>query len=117
MGLEVSQATLSRDMKEIGVVRDAMGRYRLPRGALEHLRVSQIKQIMRMMVKEVLYSGNIVVIKTNPGQAHTVASALDTFGLQGIIGTVAGDDTVFAVIQNGFEAEVVCKSIAKLAGT
>ena len=101
-GIEATQATVSRDLDDIGAVkvRVASGNtvYAIPE--FEHDRLAPLDQLRRVMgewVAEVAHSGNIVVLRTPPGCAHVVASALDRSRVDGMIGTVAGDDTLMCV--------------------
>ena len=101
-GIEATQTTVSRDLEELGAVK-----VRLPGGetayALPELPVHQIapedhlRRVLGEWVVEVAHSGNLVVLRTPPGSAHVVGSALDRSGFDGVVGTVAGDDTVLVV--------------------
>ena len=101
-GVEATQATVSRDLEEIGAVkvRAAGGEsvYAVP--DLPKDRVAPEEHLRRVLgdwVVEVTSSMNLVVVRTPPGSAHVVASALDRAGLPEILGTVAGDDTILVV--------------------
>ncbi len=65
---------------------------------------------------EVDYSGNMVVVRTPPGSAHVVASALDRAGLADILGTVAGDDTILVVVAQGVTGAEMATRLSDLAG-
>ena len=67
-------------------------------------------------VVEVDHSGNLVVLRTPPGSAHVVGSALDRSGFAGVIGTVAGDDTVLVVAAEAAGGAAVADRLAELAG-
>ena len=116
-GEQVTQATLSRDLEELGAMRmRENGRvvYRLPdeppagEDWLRHM-------LMEFML-EVEASGNLVVIKTPPGGANAVARALDNTGVKDIIGTVAGDDTIMVVCREGVKGQTVARRLRTLAG-
>src|ERR1700728_182900 len=102
-GVEATQTTVSRDLEELGAVK-----VRLPGGesayALAELPIQQIvpsEQLRRVLgewVVEMTPSGNLIVLRTPPGCAHVVASALVRSGLGGLLGTVAGDDPVLVVV-------------------
>ena len=101
-GVEATQATVSRDLEEIGAVkvRAAGGEsvYAVP--DLPKDRVAPEEHLRRVLgdwVVEVTSSMNLVIVRTPPGSAHVVASALDRAGLPEILGTVAGDDTILVV--------------------
>ena len=68
-------------------------------------------------VVEVAHSANLVVLRTPPGCAHVVGSALDRSGFEGVIGTVAGDDTVLVVAAEDAGGAVIAGRLAELAGT
>lgn len=101
-GIAATQATVSRDLDDLGAVK-----VRVPGGATVYAvpelaadRVAPLDQLRRVMsewVAEVNRSGDMVVVRTPPGCAHVVASALDRSGLDGLLGTVAGDDTMFCI--------------------
>jgi transcriptional regulator of arginine metabolism len=120
-GVVATQATVSRDLEEMGAVK-----VRIPGGepvyALPELpqqRVAPEDHLRRVMgdwVVEVNHSGNLIVIKTPPGSAHVVASALDRAGVDGIIGIVAGDDTMIAVAGERTSGAKVAKKLSTLAG-
>ena len=100
--VEATQATVSRDLEEIGAVkvRAAGGEsvYAVP--DLPKDRVAPEEHLRRVLgdwVVEVTSSANLVIVRTPPGSAHVVASALDRAGLPEILGTVAGDDTILVV--------------------
>ena len=103
-GTSVTQATLSRDLRNLGVIKrpDAEGKpaYELPGPALEALDRQRQLLDLRAFVNEVRVAQNLVVVRTPPGHAHGVGRALDLAGLEGLVGTVAGDDTVLVIMQD-----------------
>lgn len=120
-GVEATQATVSRDLEDLGAVK-----VRLPGGetayALPELPVNQIAppehlhRILGEWAVAVAASANLVVCRTPPGCAHVVASALDRSGLEGVIGTVAGDDTVLVIVAEHFDARAVADQLGTYAG-
>lgn len=101
-GIGATQATVSRDLDDIGAVkvRAASGNavYAIPEFEPDrHAPLDHLRRVMGEWVAEVALSGNIVVLRTPPGCAHVVASALDRSRVDGMIGTVAGDDTLMCV--------------------
>lgn len=120
-GIEATQATVSRDLKDMGavIVRVPGGEtvYALPE--LEPQRVAPHEQLRRVMgewVAEVKVSSNLVVVRTPPGCAHVVASALDRSGLPGVLGTVAGDDTMLVVADEKVGGAELANRLRQLAG-
>lgn len=119
-GIEATQATVSRDLDDIGAVkvRIASGNavYAIPE--FEPDRIAPLDQLRRVMgewVAEVAQSGNIVVLRTPPGCAHVVASALDRSRVDGMLGTVAGDDTLMCVAGDPDGSELAAQ-LRQLAG-
>lgn len=120
-GIEATQTTVSRDLEELGALK-----VRLPGGdgayALPELPAQQIapgdhlRRVLGEWAVEVAGSGNLVVVRTPPGCAHVVASALDRSGLEGVLGTVAGDDTLLVVAESGRVGSGLAERIAALAG-
>lgn len=105
-GIQVTQATLSRDLKELGAVTarggDGRGVYLIPEDGHRPLREAEaaparLVRLLRELLNGVDSSGNIAVLRTPPGAAHYLASALDRAGLPEIVGTIAGDDTILVV--------------------
>lgn len=121
-GVIATQTTVSRDLEELGALK-----VRLPGGdtvyALPELPVRQVapedhlRRVLGEWVVEVAHSGNLVVLRTPPGSAHVVASALDRSGFEGVVGTVAGDDTVLVVAAEDLGGEVMAERLERLAGT
>jgi transcriptional regulator of arginine metabolism len=104
-GIIATQATISRDIKEMQLVKTPVGsdsyRYAKPQGGQPDL--ARIQERLRRLFQEAVvkydFSGNLVVIHTLPGAAQGVASALDQSGWPEIIGTVAGDDAILVVVK------------------
>ncbi|MCL4443541.1 MAG: arginine repressor [Actinobacteria bacterium] len=120
-GIPVTQSTLSRDLEEIGVakVRDQNGD---PIYTVSSTVVSisppeeALRKVLREWVAKVEYAGNIVVLHTPPGCAHVVAAALDRAQLEDILGTVAGDDTIFIVSKNERSAGRIAGNLNDASG-
>ncbi len=120
-GVVATQATVSRDLEELGAVK-----VRIPGGAMayaipEHGRDrsgsnDHLRRLMSEFVLDVAHSVNIVVLRTPPGSAHVVASALDRASLNDILGTVAGDDTLLVVCKESVGGAAVASRLAELAG-
>jgi transcriptional regulator of arginine metabolism len=120
-GIEATQTTVSRDLDDLGAVK-----VRLPGGetayALPELPVHQIapedhlRRVLGEWVVEVAHSANLVVLRTPPGSAHVVGSALDRSGLDAVIGTVAGDDTVLVVADEKTGGATMAARLRDVAG-
>ncbi|WP_330440877.1 arginine repressor [Micromonospora sp. NBC_00821] len=105
-GVGVTQATLSRDLEELGAVKvrggDGPAIYLIPEDGQRPLRDAEaaparLVRLLRELLNGVDSSGNIAVLRTPPGAAQYLASALDRAGLPEIVGTIAGDDTILVV--------------------
>ncbi len=119
-GIEATQATVSRDLDDLGAVKVRVPSgntvYAIPEFAPDRLApVEQLRRVMGEWVAEVACSGNIVVLRTPPGCAHVVASALDRSRLDGLLGTVAGDDTLLCVSGTNDGSELAAR-LCDLAG-
>lgn len=116
-GIHVTQATLSRDLEELGVFKTREG-YRLSESR-EPVAPPQpsLPVILKEFLREVHHAGNLVVIRTHPGNAHSVAVALDAERWREVCGTVAGDDTIFVATTRAQDAARVRKKILSLLAT
>ena len=120
-GVVATQATVSRDLEELGAVK-----VRIPGGAMayaipEHAKEGTVsddhlRRVIGEFVVEVAQSANLVVLRTPPGSAHVVGSAIDRAGLPDILGTVAGDDTILVVCSETVGGAPVAAELASLAG-
>ncbi|HUF33126.1 MAG TPA: arginine repressor [Acidimicrobiales bacterium] len=120
-GVVATQATVSRDLDELGAVK-----VRVPGGetvyAIPELPKDQIapedhlRRVFSDWVVEVGSSGNLVVLRTPPGSAHVVGSALDRSALPELLGTVAGDDTLLLVVAEDATGAEVADRLRGLAG-
>ena len=100
-GITVTQATLSRDISELGLVKRASdGAYRSA-GSVGHGDSADVEMVLARATSEHLRShevvGHMIVLKTDPGQAQTLAVAIDRARLAEIVGTIAGDDTILVI--------------------
>ena len=119
-GVEVNQATVSRDLEELGAIK-----VRVPGGetayAIPELPKEQVspddhlRRVMGDWVVELARSGDIVILRTPPGSAHVVASAVDRSNLTNVVGTVAGDDTIMVIASEGDGPELATR-FGELAG-
>jgi transcriptional regulator of arginine metabolism len=108
-----TQATVSRDLDDVGAVRahsnNGKAVYVLPERNGPPTGFG--KRVIGELVRETATSGNMIVIRTFPGMAATVAAVLDQSGISGILGTIAGDDTVFVVADEKAGTKRVVRSI------
>jgi transcriptional regulator of arginine metabolism len=120
-GINATQATVSRDLEELGTVKvrngDGETIYAIPEFEPDRLAPpEQLRRVLAEWVADVQVSEPMVVVRTPPGCAHVVASALDRSRLVGLVGTVAGDDTMFCLASGEYGAKRLAKDISELAG-
>ncbi len=120
VGIEATQATVSRDLEELGAIKVKVPGGELVYAVPSHLRdtsadADHLRRVLSEWVVELVASGNLVLIKTPPGSAHVVASAMDHTTIDGVLGTVAGDDTIMVVTKFG-EADALRDLLARMAG-
>lgn len=111
-GYDVSQSTLSRDLKELGYIRAPIGD-----GSYRIIKVDsgeeRIDLLFKLGLVELIGIDNIIVIKTRIGNAQAIAGAIDRARIDGIIGTVAGDDTILSLTRNKSVASRVIKKLKR----
>lgn len=117
-GVKSTQATLSRDIKELRLIKELgpNGSYRYAQPAPDEAgeRRDKLRKIFREGVVSCDTAMNIIVLKTLPGLASAASSAMDNMELAGLVGTVAGDDTVFVAMKDVKSAAQLCEEIKKL---
>ena len=102
-GFQVTQATLSRDINELRLLKTPEG-YILPNGDAPAEPMPAVSRVVREFVREIRRAQNLLVIKTIPGSAQPVAVAIDAEGWDDVVGTVAGDDTILIISGNNKKA-------------
>lgn len=120
-GLVATQATVSRDLDDLGAVKVRVSGgesvYAIPEFAPARIAPEdQLRRVLGEWVAEVRHSGSMVVVRTPPGCAHVVASALDRSALDGLLGTVAGDDTIFCVADEKLGGAALARLLCDLSG-
>jgi len=120
-GVEATQATVSRDLEDLGAVKVRRAGsepvYAVPELPKDRaVPGDHLRRVLGDWVVEVSSSANLVVVRTPPGSAHVVASALDRAALPEILGTVAGDDTIVVVAAEGVRGGELGQQLAGLAG-
>ncbi|MCL2436526.1 MAG: arginine repressor [Clostridiales bacterium] len=116
-GYEVTQATVSRDIKELQLIKilSSSGRYRYAAAIKASTMVSdRFVKIFKETIKSVNYSGNMIVVKTLSGCANAAAEALDSLNLSHIIGSIAGDNTIMIVADDPSNVEKLVQELRDL---
>ena len=119
-GFAVTQATVSRDLESLGAVKLKRGgilSYSLPDqlGAGDWS-TGRLERLMGEFVLSIEAAGQMIILKTPPGSAHLVASALDQAQLPEVAGTVSGDDTMFVALRDGVDVRSALGRFARMAG-
>jgi len=120
LGFAVTQATVSRDLDQLGAVKVKRGgilSYALPDqlGAADWS-TARLERILKEWATSIEASGQMLVLKTPPGSAHLVASAIDQARMPEIAGTVSGDDTLFVALRDGVTAHAMLVRFERLIG-
>ncbi|NLK88703.1 MAG: arginine repressor [Clostridiaceae bacterium] len=118
IGLEVTQATISRDIKELGIIKVTSGhglqRY-VPMERSGEVASGRLMKVFSEAVIQVDLAVNLVIIKTLPGMAQACASALDSMRLPEVAGSIAGDDTVFVAARSAEQAAALSQTLSRIA--
>lgn len=118
-GFDVTQATVSRDIKELRLVKTMIGdgKYRYsPASNDGNSDVSTKYAVFSQSAKSVDYANNMVVIKCYTGMANAACAVLDAMNHEGVVGTLAGDDTIFVLLREEELAVALVENIKKLIG-
>ena len=119
-GFDVTQATLSRDVRELGLVKGGLdGAYQssAPTGSNGSAAKSLLNRALADYLTRLDQVQQLVVIRTGPGQAQLLGVALDSARLPEVVGTIAGDDTILAVAPDARRARALVKRLERLSGT
>ena len=118
-GFAVTQATVSRDLEQLGAVKVRRGghtSYALPDQISESdWAAARLQRIFADWVQSVEAAGNLLVLRTPPGSAHLVGLALDQAKLPDVAGTICGDDTLFVALRDGADAAAAAERFRKLS--
>ena len=119
-GFRATQATISRDIKELRIIKEltSLGAYRYsaPTNEVGSSFTTRLNTIFRECVTSFDYAQNIIVIRTLPGLASAAGSAIDSMSMSMVVGTLAGDDTVMIVMRDSNAAAAFCGEIRSLVG-
>ena len=119
-GFNSTQATISRDIKELRIVKELsnLGTYRYATsvGEIGNSFTARLNKIFRECVISYDYAQNIIVIRTLPGLASAAGSAVDAMNLSTVVGSISGDDTVMIVMRDTNAAAAFCGEIKNLIG-
>ena len=108
-GFTTTQATISRDIKQLRLVKELA-----PSGSYRYVAAGRLRNIFKEGVVSVEAAQNLVVVKTMPGLASAACSALDGMEIAGMVGSLAGDDTGMLIMRDSASAEAFCSEAHKL---
>lgn len=118
MGFDTTQATVSRDIRDLKIVKAADGsggyRYSAALSAPDGDYASKLNTIFTEAVYKVDFACNMVVVKTYAGMGNAAGAAVDTMHMNGVVGTLAGDDTLFIVARTVDDAEEIAGKLSQL---
>ena len=126
-GLRVTQATLSRDLKDLSVFKGPSGYVlpgsgagpgggTLPGAGIAAAGTGALSEPLRMYLLRAEQAGNLVVLRTRPGHASPLATEFDRAQVPGVVGTIAGDDTVFLAAESTARARALVRSARQITG-
>jgi transcriptional regulator of arginine metabolism len=119
-GYQATQSTISRDLEELGLVRirgaDGHLRYGRPAEAAALGAPARLRSLLSEFLISVAASDNLVVMKTTPGAANAVGETLDRAGVDGVLGTIAGDDTLLVIAAEGTKGKALARHLSELGG-
>jgi len=111
--VDVTQSTLSRDIRELGLVK-VRGSYQISGELHSSPPDDVLRRAFEQFVIRTGVSGNVVMIRTSPGNAHSIGVVLDAAEWPEVLGTIAGDDTVFVLLRDGHSGKKVLGRIREL---
>lgn len=113
-GHDITQATASRDLQAVGAVKQDDG-YVLTDE--RHVHATALAHALDEFAESIVVAGNLVVVRTPPGGAHLLAAALDAAALDGVLGTVAGDDTILVVAAEDVGGTEIANQLERIGET
>lgn len=117
-GFMTTQATISRDIKELNLVKtitaDGKYKYTTTRKKQNDSLEKKYRSVFTESAMSVDYAGNFVAIRCHTGMANAACAALDTMPLEGVVGTLAGDDTIFILVRSESHAERIAAEIESM---
>lgn len=117
-GFNVTQATVSRDIRELGIIKsegkDGVYKYRFSKEQEINEGSGKFSVILRQAVSSVACANNLIVLKTHTGMGSAAGAAVDSMELEGVIGTLAGDDTLLIIAHDNDSAERITRLLNDL---
>lgn len=116
-GFECTQGTISRDIRELRLVKvlDDTGVYKYAQPKEGGSYLERLKEVFAQSVLSVVPAGNIIIVKTIPAGAVGAASAIDVLDFSDVLGSIAGDDTIFVAVSDPEKAQNIAKALVEIA--
>lgn len=116
-GFECTQGTISRDIRELRLVKvlDDTGVYKYAQPKEGGSYLERLKEVFAQSVLSVVPAGNIIIVKTIPAGAVGAASAIDVLDFSDVLGSIAGDDTIFVAVSDPEKAQNIAKTLVEMA--
>lgn len=116
-GFECTQGTISRDIRELRLVKvlDETGVYKYAQPKEGGSYLERLKEVFAQSVLSVVPAGNIIIVKTIPAGAVGAASAIDMLDFSDVLGSIAGDDTIFVAVSDAEKAKNIAKTLIEMA--
>lgn len=116
-GFECTQGTISRDIRELRLVKvlDDTGVYKYAQPKEGGSYLERLKEVFAQSVLSVVPAGNIIIVKTIPAGAVGAASAIDVLDFSDVLGSIAGDDTIFVAVSDPEKAQNIAKTLIEMA--
>ena len=116
LGYNVSQATISRDIKKLNLIKvpAITKKVKYVKGVLIEEIPEKFKNLFKQVTLSIVVANNLIVVKTMSGNANTAGVAVDGMHIQQILGTIAGDDTLLIIAKTEKEAKIIQKTLRKL---
>ncbi len=119
-GFNVTQATVSRDIRELGIIKsegdDGVYKYRTVKTKDKADEGGKFSSILRQTVSSVAFANNLIVVKTHSGMGSAAGAAVDSMQIMNVIGTLAGDDTLLIIATDNENAKVITKTLNEMIG-
>ena len=119
-GFNVTQATVSRDIRELGIIKseggDGVYKYRTVKTREQSDEGGKFSAILRQTVANVAFANNLIVVKTHSGMGSAAGAAVDSMQLPNVIGTLAGDDTLLIIAADNENAKIITKTLNEMIG-
>jgi transcriptional regulator of arginine metabolism len=117
-GVNITQATISRDIKDLNLIKvqteNGKYKYAASAGSMGGKNISVLMRVFKSTVKSIMTASNMVVVKTLAGSGNAAAEVIDNLDIDGIVGTIAGDNTIFLATNSEQAAHEICNQLLQM---